>query len=75
MRAMRGRPVTPQGGLNVGQYDRQVKETAAQKKKEYKDMLDQVGSGVFAYSLNWVQGESFFLEDLNECSCFNDLIK
>ena len=44
MRAMRGRPVTPQGGLNVGQYDRQVKETAAQKKKEYKDMLDQVGS-------------------------------
>lgn len=39
---MRGRPVTPPGGLNIGSYDRQVKEQAAQKKKDYKEMLDQV---------------------------------
>ena len=40
---MRGRPVTPAGGLDIGKYDRQVKEEAASKKKEYKSMLDQVG--------------------------------
>lgn len=34
--------MTPPGGLNIGNYDRQVKETAAAKKKEYKEMLDQV---------------------------------
>ena len=40
---MRGRPITPPGGgLDVGQYDRQVKETKAQKTREYRDMLDQV---------------------------------
>ena len=41
-RAMRGRTVTPPGGLDIGQYDREVKEMKAQKTKEYKDMLDQV---------------------------------
>ncbi|XP_060551879.1 trichohyalin-like isoform X22 [Ruditapes philippinarum] len=39
--ALRGRPVTPPGGLNIGQYDRQVKEQAPQKKQEYKRMLDE----------------------------------
>lgn len=41
---MRGRPVTPPGGLNIGQYDRQVKEQAPQKKQEYKRMLDEVSA-------------------------------
>ncbi|WAR24154.1 hypothetical protein MAR_037823 [Mya arenaria] len=39
--AMRGRPVTPPGGLNIGSYERHQKESAEQKKKEYKEMLDQ----------------------------------
>ncbi|XP_053394542.1 uncharacterized protein LOC123524695 isoform X7 [Mercenaria mercenaria] len=39
--AMRGRPVTPPGGLNIGNYDRQVKEQAQAKKQEYKKMLDE----------------------------------
>ena len=42
--ANRGRPATPPGGLNIGTYDRQVKEQAAQKKKDYKEMLDQVST-------------------------------
>jgi len=39
---MRGRPVTPPGGLNIGSYDKHLKETKEQKKKDYKEMLDQV---------------------------------
>ncbi|KAL4235723.1 hypothetical protein ACF0H5_004115 [Mactra antiquata] len=38
---MHGRPVTPPGGLNIGAYDRQLKETAEEKKRQYKEMLDQ----------------------------------
>lgn len=39
---MRGRPVTPPGGLDIGNYDRQLKENAGAKKREYKEMLDKV---------------------------------
>lgn len=51
---MRGRPVTPPGGLDIGKYDRQLKETAQQKKKEYKEMLDQVRKKL--YAMTWCEG-------------------